>query len=34
MVERSYACEDNKIDLKDVGCVNMNWICLAQDRDL
>jgi hypothetical protein len=26
--------EDNiTIDLQDVGCVSMNWIVLAQDRD-
>jgi hypothetical protein len=34
MVEHRHACENNKIDLKDAGCVNVNWIRLAQDRDL
>ena len=35
MVEHRHACEDNnKIDLKDTGFVNMNWIRLAEDRDL
>ena len=34
MVEHKHAREDNKIDLKDAGCVNVNWIRLAQDRDL
>jgi hypothetical protein len=22
-----------KIDLREMGCGGMNWICLAQDRD-
>ena len=27
-------CEDNiKMNLKEVGCGNMGWIDLAQDRD-
>lgn len=34
MVEHRHAYENNKIDLKDAGCVNVNWIRLAQDRDL
>jgi len=35
MVEHRHACEDdNKIDLKDAGCANVNLIRLAQDRDL
>jgi len=35
MVEHRHACEDNnKTDLKDAACVNVNWIRLAQDRDL
>jgi hypothetical protein len=30
MVGRRHACEDNnKIDLKGAGCVNVNWIRLA-----
>ena len=25
--------EGNKIDIQEVGCVGMDWIELAQDRD-
>ena len=25
--------DNNKMDLQDVGCVGMDWIDLAQDRD-
>ena len=28
-----HRCEDNiKMDLKEMGCGGMDWICLAEDR--